>query len=219
MAITTRGSTTTRGRVVFNTPSIVTDGLQLYLDAGNPKSYSGSGATINDLSSRKDTATLLGTYSFSNNSIRITNTNANGDLNVSAIQCNSITNITTVSLWYKVESTPAIRYLLDMRTGGAGGFILSSEAPGSNWDTGTLYRNGGSSQSITWANIEPTTGVWQNITVIADTAATDDINLFSRFSDQEGYDVTFRLALIYNRAITDAENKTNFEALRKRFDL
>lgn len=219
MAITTRGSVTTRGRVVYNTPSIVTDGLQLYLDAGNIKSYSGSGATINDLSTRKDTATLQGTYSFSNNSIRLTNTNANGDLNVSLIQCNSITNITTVSLWYRVESTSAVRYLLDMRDGGAGGFILSSEAAGSNWDNGTLYRNGGSSQTITWANIEPTTGVWQNITVIADTPASDDINLFSRFSDQESYDVTFGAALIYNRVISDSENKTNFAALRKRFGI
>ena len=39
----------------FNGPKIVTDSLQLYLDAGNPKSYSGTGTTWNDLTENSDT--------------------------------------------------------------------------------------------------------------------------------------------------------------------
>ena len=35
---------------LFHSPKIITDGLVLLLDAGNPKSYSGSGTTWNDLS-------------------------------------------------------------------------------------------------------------------------------------------------------------------------
>ena len=42
-----------------HSPSIVTDGLVLCLDAGNPKSYPGSGTTWTDLSSNGNTGTLV----------------------------------------------------------------------------------------------------------------------------------------------------------------
>ena len=46
---------------VNNRNSIVTNGLLLYLDAGNPNSYPGSGTTWNDLSGNGFNATLSGT--------------------------------------------------------------------------------------------------------------------------------------------------------------
>lgn len=42
----------------INGPKIVTDGLVLCLDAGNPKSYAGSGTTWNDLSGNGNNGTL-----------------------------------------------------------------------------------------------------------------------------------------------------------------
>lgn len=42
-----------------NGPRIVTDGLVLYLDAGNSKSYPGSGMAWNDLSGNSNNATLV----------------------------------------------------------------------------------------------------------------------------------------------------------------
>lgn len=44
--------------------SIVTDGLKLFLDAGNPLSYPGSGTTVNDLSGNNNNGTLLGGVGF-----------------------------------------------------------------------------------------------------------------------------------------------------------
>ena len=153
--------------IAYNTGSINRNGLVYYLDAGNSKSYSGSGSTINDLSGTASAATLNGTYSYSNGRIRIDNSSATAINNVSHIQLPSITNITTVSLWYYVHSAAGgSRYLLDMRTGGSGGWIYSS-GYGSNWISGTLYMNGGSAQSLTWSTVEPSMGVWMNITVIA----------------------------------------------------
>ena len=198
--------------------SIVTSGLTFAIDAANPRSYSGSGSTIKDVSGNGVSASLNGTYSFSNNTIRLVNTSATATSNVSYIQVGSLTNITTVSLWYYVNSTPSVRYLLDMRTGGANGWIYSAGA-GSDWITGTLYVNGGTAQTIDWANIEPSINVWRNITVIANTPATDDINLFSRYSNNEGYDVTFGAAYIYNRVLTETENRQNFNALRGRYGI
>jgi hypothetical protein len=50
-----------------HSPRIITDGLVLCLDAGNPKSYPGSGTTWTDLSGRGNNGTLNGaTYSGSN---------------------------------------------------------------------------------------------------------------------------------------------------------
>ena len=46
-------------------PRIVTDGLQLYLDAANVKSYPGSGTDWRDLSGNSNTSSLVNgpTYS------------------------------------------------------------------------------------------------------------------------------------------------------------
>ena len=51
-----------------HSPKIITDGLALCLDAGNTKSYSGSGTTWNDLSGNGNTGTLTNgpTYSSDN---------------------------------------------------------------------------------------------------------------------------------------------------------
>jgi len=42
-----------------HSPKIVTDGLVLCLDAGNPKSYPGSGTTWTDLSGNSNNGTLV----------------------------------------------------------------------------------------------------------------------------------------------------------------
>jgi len=43
---------------MFTGPNIVTEGLVLALDAGNKKSYSGSGTTWTDLSGQENNGTL-----------------------------------------------------------------------------------------------------------------------------------------------------------------
>ena len=47
-----------------HSPSIVTNGLTLYLDAGNPKSYPGSGTAWNDLSGQGKNFTWSASPSF-----------------------------------------------------------------------------------------------------------------------------------------------------------
>ena len=207
--------------MVVNQP-IIQDGLIAFLDPANSISYKPGRTTMTNLVDYSS-ATLNGTYSDDKNdkarTIRLENTDSvQDDNNQSYIQLQSLTNITTVSLWYYQHSTAGdARYLLDMRTGGSGGWIYDGSI-GSNWSSGTLYKNGGNSQSITWSNIE-TLNQWQNITVIANTPASDDMNLFSRFSDNEGLDVTFGLALVYNRVLTQAENTYNFDVVKTRFGL
>ena len=204
-----------------NGPRIVTSGLVLSLDAADRNSYPGSGASLYDMSGTGITSTLAGTYSFTSTAnvscIRLTNTSGTATSNVSRINCSSITTITTVSIWYYQHTTlPIARYLLDARTGGTNGYIHTGGF-GPDWATGALYKNG-ISLSVSWANLD-ITGVWQNIVVIANTPMTDDINLFSRYSNDEGLDVSFSTVNIYNRALSSSEILQNYNAQKSRFNL
>ena len=217
MSVEVINSTVTNG--VVNQP-ILQDGLIAFLDPANSISYKPGRVTMTNLVDYS-TANLNGTYSDDKEgqarTIRLSNTSSNKDNNVSHIQLQSLTNITTVSLWYYQHSNTTTRYLLDTRTGGSGGWIYQA-GPGTNWSSGTLYKNGGNSESILWANIE-TLNQWQNITVIANNPMTDDMNLFSRYTDNEALDVTFGLALVYNRVLSQSENTYNYNVVKTRFGL
>lgn len=211
---------------MFTGPHIIKDGLVVALDAASFKSYPGTGSNTTNLSGTA-TASLEGTTSFSTSSlgtkpegigtIRITNNTDTQAGNNSHIKLSSVADITTISLWYYEHSNYSPRYLLDKRSGGNGGWIYTGSV-GSNWSSGTLYKNGGSAQTVTWSNIN-SFNTWINITVIANTPATDDINLFSRYVATEGMDITFGYGLIYSRVITEEENNQNYNALKSRFSL
>jgi len=201
--------------------SLVQSGLAAYFDPGNTSCYPGTGTTLRSLVG-SITGTLGGTYSYSNGTIRLTNTSGTDTSNTSHLQLSSISNIRTVSIWYyqHTSATPTGAYLLDGRTGVTESF-LSAGAMGTVWSNGTLYKNGGSAQSLTWGNIQ-TTGVWQNITVIANQNITDDMTLFARFQNSQtsapppvqGLDVTFGPIFVYNRVLTEAENLQNYNAIK-----
>lgn len=86
-------------------PKIVTSGLILNVDAGNSKSYSGSGTSIYDLSGYNHTGTLTNSPTYSNNLLNFVNTSSQyidfGDLNTFSFT----NNIFTMSFWVKFNST------------------------------------------------------------------------------------------------------------------
>jgi hypothetical protein len=85
----------------IHSPKIVTDGLVLYLDAANRRSYGGSGATWSDLSGNNFNCTLVNTPSFSaanNGTIVFDGTNNYAEIADSATLRGSKT---TVLLWFK----------------------------------------------------------------------------------------------------------------------
>jgi hypothetical protein len=217
----------------FTGVASVVEGLVAYYDPAYSSSYSGAGANLYNLVDGV-AATLNGTYSAGTaavgtsvsgiQTIRLTNSNLiSAPNNISHVQAPSFTNITTVSIWFYQHTYNDIsRYILDGRTGGGEGWIYNGSI-GSNWSTGIVYVNGGASSGTpSWLNWGGTaTGVWKNVTFITSsgTPFTDDINIFSRFSDNEGLDVTFGPILIYNRVLTQAENLQNFNALRGRYGI
>lgn len=90
-------------------PKIVTDGLVLCLDAGNKKSYPGSGSNFYDLSHSKNHGTNnLTTFDSSNNAMYYDNTVACATTIASDSSINFSDPKFTVSVWVKLTTPPNI---------------------------------------------------------------------------------------------------------------
>ena len=150
-------------------PKIATDGLQLYLDAANVKSYPGSGNSWADLSGNNNTGTLSGpTFSSANvGSIAFDGTD----------DIVTISNPTTirnqnfaVSVWLNplTQNTAIISMIdFDHTSSPAQGWVLQSEDATTNryyylgWHDGTQFQPvGGFGAGL---GIQVTTSTWQNI--------------------------------------------------------
>ena len=93
-----------------HSPRIVTDGLVLALDAGNTKSYPGSGTTWRDLSGRGNTGTLTNGPTFNSangGSIVFDGTNDYVTLPTNLL-IHETGNPFTFSIWFKTSSTGII---------------------------------------------------------------------------------------------------------------
>ena len=224
-----------------HSPKIVTDGLVLCLDAGNTKSYSGSGTTWTDLSGRGNNGTISGTsvwndtyggqFDFGN----VSQTTQYITLPHQAAQSTGTSY--TMEFWMKPISN-GTKYFCSMATAannnyyiiqqnstsfqrynGTGSISYSNNEilqfcvvrNGSN--TGTLYKNGGNATSAT--NITVINGVanngW-NLNQEQDTVG-------GSFDANQNYRGAFMIVKLYNRSLTASEIQQNFNALRGRFGI
>ena len=201
--------------MAFNySPKITTDGLVLYLDATNNRSYPGSGTSWTDLSRGGNNGTLTNGPTFnSTNSGNIVFDGADDYLITP-----SITNFRTISLWIKTSNTGGgWRYLLDARPGMGNGWYTGFEgggAIGSNWTS--QYTNG-ISTSVSFSNI--TLGTWCNLVIISDAAYTSTINFMSRYSNVEMLAGSIGNIMIYNKVLSATEIFQNYNATKTRFGL
>jgi hypothetical protein len=105
-------------------PNIVTDGLVLYLDAANIKSYPGSGTTWNDLSRGENNGTLINGPTFdSSNGGSIVFDGVDDFTNFGDI-LNLGTNNCTINVWLKINSSWA---------SGSRYFVSKARAAGQNY--------------------------------------------------------------------------------------
>ena len=216
-------------------PRIVTDGLVLALDAGNVKSYPGSGTTWTDLSGRGNTGTLTNgpTYNSANG----------GSLSFDGVNdAISLSNITptsgaSFSAWIYINGSNSNYGSIFANWSDIGG--------GTAYWIGTLindsttiqvYFNGSLISNITSLPLN----TWMLLTIShTGSICKGYINAIERFSLSStlitstnntsiGYDITrtnypfkgnIAQASIYNRALSAAEVSQNFNALRSRFSI
>jgi len=232
---------------LFHSPSIVTSGLVLCLDAGNRKSYPGTGTTWTDLSGNGNTGTLTNgpTYNSSNGGSIV----FDGSNDYSTLPTNLLIHETgnpfTFSIWFKTSSTGII--LGQTNTSNpdiATGFVPAIYV-GTN---GLLYTScfwGGanSNQSISSSSVN--NGSWNNITVTF--ASNSQISYLNGVSyatlakTQAFYSSTYYYFLgsgfgsnwtnigsrylngnisvvkYYNRALSATEIAQNYNALKSRY--
>jgi hypothetical protein len=216
--------------------NIVRDGLVLHLDAANPKSYPGTGTVWTDLSGNGNSGTLVNSVEYSEDNKGSMVFDGVNDYVDCIANVDSLTSI-TFDCWAKISSTPTLfsQFL---------GFISSSGAiyvaPNSTNIFGQLSINGVGNVGTGGVNIS--IDEWTNSCVTWESGSTIKIyinGLYIRQSSVVTGSISstgggFRLARyssggyinsrignskIYNRALTPAEIKQNFEALRGRYEI
>jgi hypothetical protein len=215
-----------------HSPQIVRDGLVVCLDAANPKSYPGSGTTAFDLSNSSNNGTLINGVGFSQDNKGYFIFDGVNDI----IRCGTFSlEYLTASTWvYKTSSTNSQGIFRKQL-----GWVVSQYngtlqvAPATSW---VFYNTGYVIPFNTWVNITYTysgTGVagsqtvYVNGSVIFSSSAgsgpispnNNQVNLGHDNSNGWYWGGRISQTFIYNRALTAAEVKQNFEALRGRYGI
>ena len=91
-----------RGKTIFG-PNIVTNGLQLLLDAANQRSYPGTGYSWYDISNNGNNGSINGSPTFSSGSFYFNRTNY---MTVNSLgNANFPQSAGTIGFWYNVPTT------------------------------------------------------------------------------------------------------------------
>ena len=217
---------------VFAGPEIVEDGLVLALDAGNTKSYPGSGTTWTDLSGNGNDGTLTNgpTYSSSNggnlvfdgsddyiSSVSIPN--PNGELT-----CEVAINYDSKGAYHNIFDRGSSRPMLwidfnnklEVSFSTASGGITSSDAYNGQDIVVTAVYNSNSSPGILLYVNGNLVGT-QNTTHVTWTNPST-FTLFNR-SNSQTFDGKLYYLKFYTKALTASEIQQNFNALRGRFGI
>lgn len=145
--------------VLYN-PKTITDGLMLCLDAGNKKSYSGTGTTWNDITGNNRNATLINSPTF--------NSNFGGYLNFvdTSLQYATIANIGnlsrwTIEAWFRLTTglTNKVASIITNQYDGVNklNFTIGTNNSPINYNLATGFFDG-SWRSIT--GMVPSTNIW-----------------------------------------------------------
>ena len=223
-----------------HSPSIVTSGLVLYLDAANSKSYPGSGTTWNDVSGGGNVGTLAGGPTFSTTSGGIISFDGSNDIVTIPNNVSLDTQTPTVEVWVRTNSTSQ------------NGFWFEKGAVNSQY---ALFQEGG---LIQWrmyiggiTQLSTTTAVYMNTSnwyqvvgtyttgsrklyingvlvssdtqtgTIATNASGMSLGAFGGTSGTNAYFYNGSLSIcrVYNRELSAAEILQNFNAMRGRFNV
>jgi len=231
--------------MAFNySPKIVTDSILMYLDAGNPKSYSGSGTSFTDLSKNNYGFTLTNGPTFDsadNGSIVLDGTN---DYIVSTTSF-GLGSAMTYNFWLKCTTNANHQSIFSSGYQGSLGFVwfyrnLTNNAILMQYSDGSTYVTTGSTYIGMWNGFN---NLWINITVTVDyvgasiswyrngvlvsgpsalsTPVAPTTSFFRYISTYNGTQYPFlgniSIVQLYSRILTDSEILKNYNALKGRY--
>ena len=216
---------------IFYNPRTITDGLVLCLDAGNSKSYPGSGTTWTDLSGNGNNGTLVNGVGYSGDNFGSLSFDGVNDYVLTPVNIDA--NPSSVGAWFNASSTS-----------GARGIALTDNG---NWDKGFEITNGvfnihiGNNLQSTGVSAAANTwyfgfltytsssmsfyvngvNVWNGGAPGATSGSTVEIGRanFPAGAGSRVFQGNIAQVSIYNRALTAAEIQQNFNATRNRFGI
>jgi len=224
--------------MLAHSPRIVTDGLVLCLDAGNIKSYPGSGTTWTDLSGNGNNGTLVngvgynsgngGALSFDGVNDNVTTGKVlvprTGQFHIEGWCYLNQTNAFCMFVTQYNNGTDAGRFLCFFANDGTirmhdGGGVMTGTTPSysaNQWFYVSFQRDSSNLCNIFVNGTKETTGATKTTTL----ENTNTI-IGSRGSNTNGFFYNGRMSnvRIYNRALTASEIQQNFNALRGRFSI
>ena len=222
-----------------HSPKIITDGLVLCLDAGNTKSYPGSGSTWSDLSGNGNNGTLTnmdGANLDSANGGSFTFDGTDEYVNCGNDSSLNVGNNITVNVWFYVNQTASFDaiiakvvndYSLGWELDNSSGTFRVTLRPSAtqiNLVAGSLSVGNWYMGTMTFDNT--TARLYLNGVQTGSTTSGGPVTLNSTQSLTIGrrvqgsfYDGNIPQVSIYNRALTAQEVQQNFNATKSRFGL
>ncbi len=214
-----------------HSPLIVTDGLQVFLDAGNVRSYSGTGNTAFDLSGTGNTSALTNGPTFNSSNLGAFVLDGTNDYILVKSQANILSKTAYTKLaWFYVTSFSTSNNIISGGFSGQHAFWLFASnrlyaGHNGNWSTVT----GGTTLSLsTWyhgaVTYNNSTG-WvlylngaQDGTSVDTTTFTGNQEI-SIGSYGTGNNFTGRIASVqvYNRVLSASEIVQNYNATKRRY--
>lgn len=158
-------------------PTIVTDGLVLYLDAANGRSYGGTGTTWSDLSGNGNNGTLYNGPTYSSDNLgSFSFDGVNDEVSLGTTFGNFGNENFTISFWVKTSAAGGHRCFMAKSIGGGPasnyGWLLNNgnstevgfATAGSNYSSGGWTATSGA-YSVRTQNTNVTSNTWKNICV------------------------------------------------------
>jgi hypothetical protein len=228
------GITIGNGITITRELSVITAGLQLYLDAGRPASYSGSGTTWNDLSGNGRNGTLTNgpTYSATNGgSIVFDGTD-------DFVQCSGSVTATAATFvaWIRRNGSQGTYdgILSSRGTSVTGMQFYSSDQLGYVWNNAVntyTWNSGLTVPDLTWCMIAvsvtstaataylcQSSGITSATNTVSHTSTTiDDIKIGQEEFGGRFFTGNIAIAQLYNTALSVEQVSENFAADRARF--
>jgi hypothetical protein len=220
---------------LVHSPSIVTNGLVLYLDAANPKSYPGTGTGWSDLSGLGNNGTLINGVTYSNANLGTFTFDGVDDYMTTPLS--TAFQDFTVCVWFR-QSGGAIAFQRLVDKSYINGFWIGRSSTNANtWgggikETGSpfgrfitltdgqwhylAYRRQGTTHTIFGDGITNTTSG----TVTGTALDTTQMQIGLAVADSATvFNGNIPVVKVYNRALQDSEILQNFNALRGRFGI
>ena len=217
--------------VIYN-PQCVQDGLVLYLDAGNQRSYPGSGNVWYDISGTANSGELINSPIFNSGALLFNGSNNYININDNpSLQLNNF----TLDAWVYPINNSENGHIIRKE----GSYILSHYWASTNKLGVWVQRTGG--WESTHANISVPLNTWCNIVGTYDNSVlkvfyngdkvtyanktgsirvtSDNVFINGDVSNSNYQNYSCSIVKIYNRSLSEFEVKRNFDAGRWRFGI